>query len=66
MNFNRKTLREAMASLLAVFLLLSFGPVAALAQGETGQITVKATDPQGSVGYIPIFILRLDSLPHVR
>ncbi len=38
-----------MASLLAVFLLLSFGPVAAFAQGETGQITVKATDPQGSV-----------------
>src|ERR1044072_201735 len=49
MNFKRKTLREAMASLMAAFLLLSFGPVAAFAQGETGQITVKATDPQGSV-----------------
>ncbi|HTG17042.1 MAG TPA: carboxypeptidase regulatory-like domain-containing protein, partial [Blastocatellia bacterium] len=49
MNLRRKTLREAVASLLAVFMLLSFGPVAAFAQTETGQITVKATDPQGAV-----------------
>lgn len=49
MNFKRKTLREAMASLLTTFLLLSFSPVAALAQTETGQITVRATDPQGAV-----------------
>ena len=48
MNFKRKTLREAGASLLAVFLLLSFGPTAAFAQ-ESGQITVKATDAQGAV-----------------
>ena len=49
MNLRRKTLREAVASLLAVFLLLSLGPVAAFAQAETGQITVKATDAQGAV-----------------
>ena len=49
MNLKRKTLREAVASLLAVFMLLSFGPVAAFAQTETGQITVKATDAQGAV-----------------
>ena len=48
MNLKRKTLRETIASLLAVFLILSFGPVAALAQ-ESGQITVKATDAQGAV-----------------
>jgi hypothetical protein len=49
MKFKRKTLREVVASLLTVLLLLSLGPVAVFAQGETGQITVKATDPQGSV-----------------
>ncbi|MEK6302618.1 MAG: TonB-dependent receptor [Acidobacteriota bacterium] len=49
MNLKRKTLREATASLLAVFLLLSFAPVAGFAQTETGQITVKAVDPQGAV-----------------
>ena len=49
MNFERRTLRETIASLLAVFLLLSFGPVAALAQTETGQLTIKATDRQGAV-----------------
>jgi len=49
MNLNRKTLREAVASLLTVFLVLSVGPVGAFAQAETGQLTVKATDPQGGV-----------------
>src|ERR1051325_8717743 len=49
MYFHSKTLREAVASVLTVLLLLSLGPVAALAQAETGQITVKATDPQGAV-----------------
>ncbi|HXG93774.1 MAG TPA: TonB-dependent receptor [Blastocatellia bacterium] len=49
MRLKRKTLREAAASLLAFFLLLSSGPVAVFAQVETGQITVKATDPQGAV-----------------
>src|ERR1700754_4376857 len=49
MNFHRKTLREAVAGVLTILLLLSLGPVAALAQTETGQITVKATDPQGAV-----------------
>ncbi|HWO02435.1 MAG TPA: carboxypeptidase regulatory-like domain-containing protein, partial [Blastocatellia bacterium] len=49
MNLRRKTLREAVASLLTVLLLLSLGPVAAFAQAETGQMTVKVTDPQGAV-----------------
>ncbi|HSO76759.1 MAG TPA: TonB-dependent receptor [Blastocatellia bacterium] len=49
MNLKQKTLREAVASLLTTFLLLSFSPVAAFAQTETGQITVRATDPQGAV-----------------
>jgi hypothetical protein len=38
----KRTLREGMASLLAVFLVLSFGLARGLAQTETGQITVKA------------------------
>ncbi|HJQ23171.1 MAG TPA: TonB-dependent receptor [Blastocatellia bacterium] len=41
-----KTLKKALASLLAVFFLL---PLAAFAQTETGQITVKAVDPQKAV-----------------
>ena len=49
MNLKRKALRETIAGLLAVFLLLSLGPVPAFAQTETGQITVKATDAQGAV-----------------
>src|SRR5262245_62142432 len=49
MHFHRKTLREAVARVLTVLLLFSLGPVAAFAQTETGQITVKATDPQGAV-----------------
>ncbi|HEY7912641.1 MAG TPA: carboxypeptidase regulatory-like domain-containing protein, partial [Blastocatellia bacterium] len=49
MKSNRKTLRELVASLLAVFLVLSVLPVSGLAQTETGQITVKASDPQGAV-----------------
>ncbi|HSB10324.1 MAG TPA: TonB-dependent receptor [Blastocatellia bacterium] len=48
MKFNRRTLQQATAILMAAFLMLSFGAVA-LAQTETGQITVKATDPQGAV-----------------
>lgn len=49
MNLKRKTLREAVASLLTTFLFLSLSPVAAFAQTETGQITVRASDPQGAV-----------------
>ena len=49
MNTSRRTLREAVASVLTALLLWSAGPVSALAQAETGQITVKATDPQGAV-----------------
>src|SRR5436190_8739657 len=49
MKVKRRGLREAIATLLTVFLLLSLGLGSALAQTETGQVTVKATDPQGAV-----------------
>ncbi|MGA9773262.1 MAG: TonB-dependent receptor [Blastocatellia bacterium] len=49
MNTNRRMLKKAVASLLTLFLLMSLGPVAAFAQTETGQLTVKAVDPQGAV-----------------
>ena len=48
MKVKRRVLKEAAASLLAVFLLLSLGLSSALAQTETGQITVKATDSNGA------------------
>src|SRR5207247_7769553 len=48
MKVKRRVLKEAAASLLAVFLLLSLGLVSAFAQTETGQITVKATDTSGA------------------
>src|SRR5690348_13041332 len=46
MTIKGSTLKRAVASFLAVFLLL---PFSAFAQAETGQITVKATDPQKAV-----------------
>jgi hypothetical protein len=46
MNIRRNTLKKAVASLLAALFLL---PVAAFAQSETGQVTVKALDPSGAV-----------------
>ncbi|MFL6215309.1 MAG: TonB-dependent receptor domain-containing protein [Blastocatellia bacterium] len=46
MTTKGSTLKRAVASLLAAFLLL---PLSAFAQAETGQITVKATDPQKAV-----------------
>src|SRR6185295_11159601 len=45
MNLKWKTLRKTVASLLTVFLLL---PLAAFAQ-ESGQVSVKATDPSKAV-----------------
>jgi hypothetical protein len=45
----KRRVKEAAASLLAVFLLLSLGVASALAQTETGQITVKAVDEKGAV-----------------
>src|SRR6266851_8338668 len=48
MKVKRRVLKEAAASLLAVFLLLSLGLASAFAQTETGQITVKATDTNGA------------------
>jgi outer membrane receptor protein involved in Fe transport len=49
MKFKRDKLSGALIGLLAGFVIWSFGPAAALAQTETGQITVKAIDPQGAV-----------------
>jgi len=49
MKVKRRVLKEVVASLLSVFLLLSLGLVSAFAQTETGQITIKATDPSGAV-----------------
>jgi len=46
MTVKGKALKKAVASLLAAFFLL---PLAAFAQTETGQITVKAIDPQKAV-----------------
>lgn len=49
MKNRRKTFKEIVASLLAMLLLFSLSPVISSAQTETGQITVKAVDPQGAV-----------------
>src|SRR6266404_3375664 len=48
MKVKRRVLKEAFASLLGAFLLLSLGVASAFAQAETGQIVVKATDPNGA------------------
>src|SRR5258706_9740024 len=48
MKVKRRVLKEAFASLLGAFLLLSLGLASAFAQAETGQIVVKATDPNGA------------------
>ena len=45
MKVKRRVLKEAAASLLAVFLLLSLGLGSAFAQSETGQLTVKQPIP---------------------
>src|ERR1041385_6246730 len=47
-DIRKARIRTAM-SLLTVLLLLSLGPTFAFAQTETGQVTIKATDPQGAV-----------------
>ncbi|HJQ27161.1 MAG TPA: TonB-dependent receptor [Blastocatellia bacterium] len=49
MTRKRKGLAGILVSLLAVFLLLPPGAASVFAQTETGQITVKALDPQGAV-----------------
>src|SRR5512143_404794 len=49
MKVKRRVLKEAIASLLSVFLLLSFGLASAFAQTETGRITVRASDEKGGV-----------------
>ena len=40
---------KAFTTIIAVFLLLLGGPTSSLSQTETGQLTVKVTDPQGAV-----------------
>ena len=49
MDRQSKIRQGAVASLLAVFLLLSLVPMSVFAQTETGQIAVKAVDPQGAM-----------------
>ncbi|MBI3649792.1 MAG: hypothetical protein HY231_01950 [Acidobacteria bacterium] len=45
----RNHYKEMFAILMMVSMSLAMTPVAAFAQTETGQITVKAVDPQGAV-----------------
>ncbi len=49
MKFKRKKLSGVLISLLAGLVVWSFGSAGAFAQTETGQISVKAIDPQGAV-----------------
>ena len=49
MKATRKTLTEVVSNLLVISLFLALVPLSAFAQTETGQITVKAVDPQGAV-----------------
>lgn len=49
MKSRRRTFKEIVAGILAMFLLFSLSPVFSFAQTETGQITIKAVDPQGAV-----------------
>src|SRR5262245_29724413 len=49
MKFKRKRLLGVLVTLLAVLVIWSIGPIAAIAQTETGQISVKAIDPQAAV-----------------
>ena len=49
MKVKPRMLKKVVASLLSVFLLLSLSFVSVLAQTETGQITVRVTDPNGAV-----------------
>jgi hypothetical protein len=49
MKATRKTLKEALANLLIFSFFLALAPLPAFAQTETGQLTVKAIDPQGAV-----------------
>jgi outer membrane receptor protein involved in Fe transport len=45
----RKTFKEALAGLLAVLMLLALAPLSVFGQSETGQLVIKAVDPQGAV-----------------
>jgi hypothetical protein len=49
MKATRKTLKEGLANLLIFSFFLALAPLQAFAQTETGQLTVKAVDPQGAV-----------------
>jgi len=49
MRSKRKQQMQGVIMFIAVLLLLFTSPVSTLSQTETGQITVKATDPQGAV-----------------
>ena len=49
MKVKPRMLKKVVASLLSVFLLLSLSIVSVLAQTETGQMTIRATDEKGAV-----------------
>ncbi len=49
MRFTQRAFKETVASFLVFLLFVSLSPALAFAQAETGQMIVKATDPQGAV-----------------
>jgi hypothetical protein len=49
MKATRKILKEVFSNLLILSLFLALAPLSAFSQTETGQLTVKAVDPQGAV-----------------
>jgi len=49
MKVKTRMLKKVVAGLLSVFLLLSMSIVSVLAQTETGQMTIRATDEKGAV-----------------
>jgi outer membrane receptor protein involved in Fe transport len=49
MHFHLEKTRRVVATLLVILLVALMGPSGVLGQAETGQITVKVTDPSGAV-----------------
>src|ERR1044072_8438934 len=49
MRFTQRAFKETVSSFLVFLLCVSLSPALAFAQAETGQMIVKAVDPQGAV-----------------
>ena len=49
MKFAQRAFKETVSSFLVFLLFVSLSPALAFAQAETGQMIVKAVDPQGAV-----------------